>query len=70
MKTMDKAIFQFDSTEYTLEDVKGFTRSVCEHLANKDEDNVTKFDLETDSLEDILNDELLDTTICYFRVFI
>lgn len=70
MKTTDKAIFQFDSIKYTLEDVNGFTRSVCEHLTNIDKYNVTKFDLETDSLENILNDEILDTTNCYFRVFI
>ena len=69
MKT-DKAIFQFDSANYDLQEVSTLSREACEHLANVDEENVMKFDLETESLEDILNNEMLDTTNCYFRVFI
>lgn len=69
MKT-DKAIFQFDSSKYDSQEVFTLSRKACEHLANVDEDNVTKFDLETDSLEELLNDDMFDATNCYFRVFI
>lgn len=72
---MDKAIFQFDANAYNEEDVKGFSRDLCEHLANVDEDNVTKFDLDpydkhtARGVENLLNDDMLDTTNCFFRVF-
>lgn len=67
---MDKAIFQFNSSKYNVDEVVILSRKACEHLANVDEENVTKFDLEGDSLEDLLNEGMLDTTNCCFSVFI
>lgn len=66
---MDRAIFQFDSSKYNEDEVVMLSRKACEHLANVDFCNVTKFDLESDSLEDLLNGDMFDTTNCYFRVF-
>lgn len=70
---MDGAIFQFDAGIYEMEEVQKLSRSTCERLAEIDETNVTKFDLGSDyhdkSIESLLNDDLLDTTNCYFRVF-
>lgn len=67
---MDRAIFQFDSSKYNENEVVMLSRKACEHLANVDEENVTKFDLECDTLESLLNDDMFDTTNCYFRAFI
>lgn len=68
---MSKAIFQLNADKYDdWEVVKRFTRHICEHLANTDEENVTKFDLEGESLEDLLNNDRFDTTNCFFKVFI
>lgn len=67
---MDKVIFQFNATNYD-ESVFTLSRKACEHLANIDEENVTKFNLDFDtSLQELLNDGAFDTTNCYFRVFI
>lgn len=69
-QSTDKAIFQFDSSKYDAS-VTTLSREVCEHLADTDEDNVTKFNLDFDtSLQELLNDDMLDTTNCFFRVFI
>lgn len=66
----DKAIFQFNSSKY-YESATTLSRRTCEYLANIDEENVTKFNLDFDtSLQELLNDNMLDTTNCYFRVFI
>ena len=64
---MDRTIFQFDAYFYNIEDIKKFSFEHCEHLANADEDNVTKFD--GNDLENILNDNLLDVDNCFYRVF-
>lgn len=66
---MDKAIFQFDSRYYEYNEVARLSRETCEHLVNVDED-VTKFDLESETLEELLNNDRLDTANCFFRVFI
>lgn len=63
----DRTIFQFNSDTYNSEDVKKFSFEHCEHLANADEENVTKFD--GNNLENILNDNLLDADNCFYRVF-
>ena len=63
----DRTIFQFDAYVYTIEDIKNFSFEHCEHLANADEENVTKFD--GNDLENILNDNLLDVDNCFYRVF-
>ena len=63
----DKTIFQFNADVYTIEDIKNFCFEHCEHLANADEENVTKFD--GNDLENILNDNLLDVDNCFYRVF-
>lgn len=60
-------IFQFYACEYNQEDVKTFSRDMCEKLTNLDEDNVTKFEFE--SFEDALYEDILDTTEGLFRVF-
>lgn len=65
---MDKAIFQFDSRYYT-NDVSKFNRTTCERLAYIDKECVTKFDLEGESLEELLNNDRFDTTNCFFKVF-
>lgn len=67
---MDRAIFQFDSSKYNENEVVMLSRKACEHLTNVDEENVTKFDLECDTLESLLNEGLLDTTNGIFRAFI
>lgn len=66
---MDKEIFQFYSNYYDVY-VFQFSRETCEHLANVDAENVTKFDLESETLEELLNNDRLDTKNCFFRVFI
>ena len=63
----DRTIFQFDADVYNSEDDKKFSFEYCEHLANADEDNVTKFD--GNDLENILNDNMLDVDNCFYRVF-
>ena len=63
----DRTIFQFDSYVYTIDAIKNFSFEHCEHLANADEENVTKFD--GNDLENILNDNLLDVDNCFYRVF-
>lgn len=67
---MDKAIFQFDSIHYNANEVSKFSRKTCERLANTDEENVTKFDLESETLEELLNNDMFDTANCFFKVFI
>lgn len=71
---MDGAIFQFNADSYELEEVQSYLRSTCERLTNIDEVNVTKFDLGSSchnkTIETLLNDDALDTTNCYYRVFI
>ena len=61
----DRTIFQFNADVYNSEDVKKFSFEHCEHLANADEDNVTKFD--GNDLENILNDNLLDVDNCFIE---
>ena len=63
----DRTIFQFNADVYNSEDIMKFSFEHCEHLANADEDNVTKFD--GNDLENILNDNLLDVDNCFYRVF-
>lgn len=70
VNNMDRAIFQFESSKYNENEVIMLSRKACEHLANVDSCNVTKFDLESDSLEDLLNEDMFDTTNCYFRCFV
>lgn len=60
-------IFQFYACEYNQEDVKTFSRDMCEKLTNLDERNVTKFEFE--SFEDALYQDMLDTTEGLHRVF-
>lgn len=67
---MDKAIFQFNSMSYKYNEVIHLSRETCEHLVNVDEENVTKFDLEGEPLEELLNNDMLDIEKCFFRVFI
>lgn len=60
-------IFQFYACDYSKEEVKTFSRYVCEKLSNLDERNVTKFEFE--SFEDALYEDILDTREGLHRVF-
>lgn len=67
---MDKAIFEF-SCRYSPKDIEKLTRKDCERLCNTDESNVTKYDLETESLETLLNASVFEESRHYlYRVFI
>lgn len=67
---MDKALFQFNGDYYAKKDVTNLSREMCEHLAKIDSDNVTKFDLEHQTFEELLNsDDIIDCYCCYFKVF-
>ena len=68
---MDRAIFQFNCEKYSCEVIKHLTLSECEHLADVDENNVTKFNIDTaEELDEILNEDLLDIANCNFKSFI
>lgn len=68
---MDKAIFQFSVLAYEREEVTKLSRKDCEHLANVDEEHVTKFDFSDDkSLQDLFNESMFDIDNCWFRIFI
>lgn len=68
---MDKAIFQFSVLTYDREEITKLSRKACEHLANVDEEHVTKFDFSDDTvLQYLFNESLFDIDNCWFRTFI
>lgn len=74
---MDRAIFEFNSDKYQEKETMNFSRALCEHLADVDENNVTKYDMgsdDKDGLDDILghylNNGIFDNQYYNYRVFI
>lgn len=60
-------VFQFEATEeYNKENIKDLNLNTCNFLSEVDAD-VTKFT--THDITTLLNDDVLDTTNCFFKIF-
>lgn len=69
--TYDKAIFVFNASFHEREDVEKLTRQECEEMCNSNSDTVSKYDLEGDSLQDLINNQELDNfSSDWVRVFL
>lgn len=67
----DKAVFQFYADTYSRKTISNLTREECEHLSYKDEDNVTKINIDSvKDIENLLNDDALDTANSFYRIFL
>lgn len=68
---MDRAIFEFDNERYDANEVLQLSRKACEHLANVDNEYVTKYNIETQkNLDEVLNDYIGDSGAYTYRSFI
>ena len=61
---MDRAIFEFTSEKYD-------TNEACEHLANVDDEHVTKYNIDTqENLDDVLNFRISNDGEYIYRGFL
>ena len=68
---MDRAIFEFNKKKYYTDKILQLSREDCEHLANIDDEYVTKYNIDTqESLDEVINDYIGYSGLYIYRSFI